>query len=143
MVKEHLTNQEEFWLAYPVASYANKAPDYYQGSHKECNWRGSTWAPTNYMIFQGLMRYGEVDVARELARRLFEMAVVKNPVLPNTTTLRQARGWGKRASGGLRRSTTSCCWNASLKTMLRHWKGRFGRLFRKNWGFATARRAGR
>jgi putative isomerase len=47
----------------------------------ECNWRGSTWAPTNYMIFQGLMHYDQVDVARELAARLFEMAVVKNPVL--------------------------------------------------------------
>jgi Mannosylglycerate hydrolase MGH1-like glycoside hydrolase domain len=87
MVKEHLTNPDEFWLAYPVATYSKTEPDYYQGSVRlpngsmECNWRGSTWAPTNYMIFQGLMHYGQVAVARELADRLFEMAVVKNPVL--------------------------------------------------------------
>lgn len=87
MVKEHLTNEREFWLAYPVASYARSEPDYYQGSHvlpngaHECNWRGSSWAPTNYMIFQGLMRYGQIGVARDLAGRLCEMAVVKNPVL--------------------------------------------------------------
>ena len=55
-IHEHLLNPDEFWLAYPVASYAKTEPDYYQGSHNECNWRGSTWAPTNYMIFQGLRR---------------------------------------------------------------------------------------
>ncbi len=100
MVKEHLTNQEEFWLAYPVASYAKTEPDYYQGSHKECNWRGSTWAPTNYMIFQGLMRYGEVDVARELARRLFEVAVVKNPVLREYYNAETGEGLGQTSFWG-------------------------------------------
>ncbi|HEY4330354.1 MAG TPA: trehalase family glycosidase [Phycisphaerae bacterium] len=87
MVNEHLTNEKEFWMAYPVASYSKTEPDYYQGSHRlangsnECNWRGSTWAPTNYMIFQGLMRYGQTAVAKDLAARLFEMAVVKNKML--------------------------------------------------------------
>jgi hypothetical protein len=81
MVNEHLLNEKEFWLKYPVASYAKTEPDYYQGSHNECNWRGSTWAPTNYMIFQGLMRYGFTTEAKELASRLFEMAIVKNKML--------------------------------------------------------------
>jgi putative isomerase len=100
-IEMHLTNPKEFWLAYPVASYAKTEPDYYQGSlNKECNWRGSTWAPTNYMIFQGLMRYGFVDEAKDLATRLFDMAVVKNPVLReyyNAETgegLGQTRFWG-------------------------------------------------
>jgi len=81
IVHEHLMNEQEFWLAYPVASYAKTEPDYYQGSHKECNWRGPTWAPTNYMIFQGLMRYGFRAEAKVLSDRLLEMAVEKNPVL--------------------------------------------------------------
>jgi hypothetical protein len=87
MVNEHLLNEKEFWLNYPVASYAKTEPDYYQGTRRlpngsnECNWRGSTWAPTNYMIFQGLMRYGFTAEAKELASRLFEMAVVKNRML--------------------------------------------------------------
>ena len=80
-IHEHLLNPDEFWLAYPVASYAKTEPDYYQGSHHECNWRGSTWAPTNYMIFQGLRAYGYEAEARELATRLFSMALLKNPVL--------------------------------------------------------------
>lgn len=80
-IHEHLLNPDEFWLDYPVASYAKTEPDYYQGAHKECNWRGSTWAPTNYMIFQGLRRYGYHVEARDLATRLFNMALLKNPVL--------------------------------------------------------------
>ncbi len=101
MVKEHLTNENEFWLAYPMASYAKTEPDYYQGSHvlpngsHECNWRGSTWAPTNYMIFQGLMRYGQIDVARELAVRLFEMAVVKDPMLRQYYNAETGEGLGQ------------------------------------------------
>jgi hypothetical protein len=101
MIHEHLLNPEEFWLTYPVASYAKTEPDYYQGSHnKECNWRGPTWAPTNYMIFQGLQHYGYHAEARELATRLFNMALVKNPVLReyyNAETgegLGQTRFWG-------------------------------------------------
>jgi putative isomerase len=81
MIHEHMLNPAEFWLEYPIASYAKTEPDYYQGSHHECNWRGSTWAPINYMAFQGLQDYGYHTEARELARRLFQMAVVKNPVL--------------------------------------------------------------
>jgi Mannosylglycerate hydrolase MGH1-like glycoside hydrolase domain len=101
MVKEHLTNPDEFWLAYPVATYAKSEPDYYQGSvrlpngNMECNWRGSTWAPTNYMIFQGLMHYGEIETARELADRLFEMAVVKNPVLREYYNAESGEGLGQ------------------------------------------------
>jgi putative isomerase len=101
MVKEHLLNPKEFWLAYPVASYAKTEPDYYQNPVvKECNWRGPTWAPTNYMIFQGLQRYGMHTEARELAHRLFDMAINKNPVLReyyNAETgegLGQTRFWG-------------------------------------------------
>jgi len=100
MVNEHLLNPTEFWLTYPVASYAKTEPDYYQGSHHECNWRGSTWVPLNYMIFHGLQHYGFHKEARELATRLFDMAVLKNPVLReyyNAETgdgLGQTRFWG-------------------------------------------------
>jgi putative isomerase len=81
LVKEHLTNPNEFWLKYPVASYAKTEPDFYEGSHKgECNWRGSTWVPANYMIFHGLVDYGFHDIARELAYKTFRMALDENDV---------------------------------------------------------------
>ncbi len=100
-ITERLLNENEFWLAYPVASYAKTEPDYYQGTKRlpngsnECNWRGSTWAPTNYMIFQGLRHYGYNDAARELASRLFTMAVVKNPGLREYYNAEDGSGLGQ------------------------------------------------
>jgi hypothetical protein len=100
MIREHLLNPEEFWLTYPVASYAKTEPDYYQGSHRECNWRGPTWAPTNYMIFQGLRSYGYKTEARELAARLFNMAVLKNPVLREYYNAETGEGLGQNRFWG-------------------------------------------
>ena len=100
IVREHLLNEKEFWLAYPVASYAKTEPDYYQGSHNECNWRGPTWAPTNYMIFHGLMGYGFTTEAKILSDRLLDMSIEKNPVLreyydaETGLGLGQTRFWG-------------------------------------------------
>lgn len=80
LVKEHITNPEEFWIPYPLATWAKSEPDYYQQPRKdECNWMGPTWIPTNYMIFHGLMKYGYKDVARELAEKTFHM-VLQEPV---------------------------------------------------------------
>lgn len=80
IVKEHLLNEKEFWLKYPVASYAKTEPDYYQGSRNECNWRGSTWMPTNYMVFHGLVHYGFKATARDLADRTLRMVLEENAV---------------------------------------------------------------
>jgi putative isomerase len=80
LVQEHLTNEKEFWLKNPVATFAATEPDYYQGSKNgECNWRGPAWLPTNYMIMHGPLRYGFKDVARDLADRTFRMALDENP----------------------------------------------------------------
>ena len=75
LVKEHLTNPEEFWIEFPIACYAKTEPDYVQGDIRDwgCNWRGSTWIPTNYMIMHGLIDYGYADIARELARKTVEL----------------------------------------------------------------------
>lgn len=79
LINEHLTNEKEFWLKYPVATYAATEPEFYQGTrHGECNWQGTAWIPTNYMIFQGLRRYGHANIARELADRTFRMVLEEN-----------------------------------------------------------------
>lgn len=80
LVLEHLTNEKEFWLKYPVAAYAATEPDYYQGSKTgECNWQGTSWIPTDYIVMHGLLRYGFKKVARDLAYRTFKMALDENP----------------------------------------------------------------
>ena len=76
LIKEHLLNEEEFWLKYPVATWSKSEPDYYQERRGgECTWRGATWIPTNYMVFRGLIRYGYTEVARQLADKTFELVV--------------------------------------------------------------------
>lgn len=76
LVEEHLLNPEEFWLPYPLATWARSEPDYYQERRGiECTWMGATWVPTNYMIFHGLLKYGYNDVARELAEKTFTMVM--------------------------------------------------------------------
>lgn len=81
LVKEHLINEKEFWFKYPVSTYAATEPDYYQGRRtNECNWRGPTWIPTNYMIFHGLMHYGFKDIAKDLAYRTLSLALDENSV---------------------------------------------------------------
>jgi hypothetical protein len=95
LVKEHLLNAREFWTQYPVPSYARTEPDYYQGSlHGECNWRGSTWIPTNYMIVHGLARYGYSDTAHELILRTLRMALDENPVTREYYNAETGRGNG-------------------------------------------------
>ena len=79
LVYDHLLNRKEFWLTFPVSSYAKSEPDFYQGSRTgECNWRGPVWIPTNYLIFHGLIQYGYKSQAKELAIKTFRMALDLN-----------------------------------------------------------------
>lgn len=81
LVRDHLMNPHEFWLTYPVATYAATEPGFYEGRrHTECNWRGPAWIPTNYMIFHGLLDYGYKAEARELATRTLHMVLDRNSV---------------------------------------------------------------
>lgn len=80
MIKEHLLNKNEFWTDFPVPAYAKTEPDYDQNAKTsgECNWRGTAWIPTNYMVFHGLLDYGYTDLAKELAQKTFNMVYYKN-----------------------------------------------------------------
>ncbi len=64
----HLTDPAEFWRTIPVASYpANQEGYSKEGSY----WLGSVWAPTNYMILRGLLRYNETKIANSLAKQYY------------------------------------------------------------------------
>ncbi|MDK2902191.1 MAG: hypothetical protein PWQ93_110 [Clostridiales bacterium] len=76
LIEKHLLNTEEFWLRYPVATWAKDQRGYYQQKQKdECNWMGPCWIPLNYLIFHGLIDYGYDDAAKELAYRTFHMVL--------------------------------------------------------------------
>jgi len=74
LIREHLLNPEEFWLKYPVATWARNEEGYIQGKTVPlANWMGPTWMPTNYMIFHGLLQYGYRDEARVIAEKSYEL----------------------------------------------------------------------
>jgi hypothetical protein len=81
LVQEHLLNTQEFWLEFPVAAWSKQEPDYDQDAKDwGCNWRGTTWIPTNYLLMHGLMHHGYQDAALDLAYRTFHMALSRNSV---------------------------------------------------------------
>ena len=56
-----------------LASESPRSPKYNPDGY----WRGPIWAPTTYLIVDGLRRMGETDRAREIARRFCDMCVNK------------------------------------------------------------------
>jgi len=96
LVINHLTNKSEFWTDFPLPAYAKTEPDYDQDPilHGECNWRGTAWVPTNYMIFHGLLNYGYMDIAKELAGKTFKMAFDVNKTLREYYNAETGKGKG-------------------------------------------------
>lgn len=79
LVREHLLNPEEFWLPYPVATWAKNETGYYQERKGgECTWMGATWIPTNYMVFHGLWNQGFRAEARLLAEKTLELVLAES-----------------------------------------------------------------
>jgi hypothetical protein len=69
MIKEHLLNPKEFWGTYVVPTIARNDPGYADQFY----WRGAIWGPTNYMIYQGITRYGYDKVALEYAQKNYNL----------------------------------------------------------------------
>ena len=62
---EHLLNPDEFYRPHLFPTLAASHPEYRESGHY---WRGGVWAPTNYMLFDGLRLRGRHELASELAR---------------------------------------------------------------------------
>jgi glycogen debranching enzyme len=78
IIERYLFNTNEFWGPYPISVLAKSEPGYSTvklpgdvgfGMKEEwgCNWRAHTWMPVNYMIFQGLRKYGYDQLAHLVA----------------------------------------------------------------------------
>ena len=73
LVHEHLLNEQEFWLPYPVPSVAATEPTFDPTWQTKTTWRGPTWVNVNWYLYWGLRAHGFDDVATELARRTVAM----------------------------------------------------------------------
>ena len=61
----HLENPAEFNRPHRVPTLSADHPEYHEDGGY---WRGSVWAPTNYMVLKGLEKYGYHQLARDIAR---------------------------------------------------------------------------
>jgi hypothetical protein len=65
----HLENPATFGRPCPVPTLSYDDPNYVDSG---AYWLGGVWAPTNYMIFAGLRKYGHRDLARRLAAKYLD-----------------------------------------------------------------------
>jgi glycogen debranching enzyme len=73
LVEEHLLNEREFWVPFPVPSVAATESSFDPEFKSRAIWRGSTWVNVNYYLYWGLRAHGYRDVATELAKRTVQM----------------------------------------------------------------------
>ena len=73
LVNDHLLNEKEFWLPYPIPSVAATEPSFDPTWQTGTTWRGPTWVNVNWYLYWGLRQHGFADVAHELARRTVAM----------------------------------------------------------------------
>jgi glycogen debranching enzyme len=74
---KHLTNENEFWGEYVIVTLSKDDPDYGKTSrygHENeyppySYWRGNIWAPTNYLVYEGLKRYEADQIASQFAQK--------------------------------------------------------------------------
>ena len=73
LIDEHLLNEREFWLSYPVPSVAATEPSFDPTWRTNTTWRGPTWINVNWYLYWGLRAHGRRDIASELAERTVRM----------------------------------------------------------------------
>jgi hypothetical protein len=69
MVREYLLNPQKFWGEYVVSVTPRDDPAFHDNNY----WRGRIWAPTNYMVYEGLKRSGQYQAAAEVAAKSARM----------------------------------------------------------------------
>ena len=65
----HLLDENEFWGEYVIPNIARCDPSFPEQAY----WRGRIWAPTNFLVGEGLLRMGEIAAWDELARKGLDM----------------------------------------------------------------------
>ncbi|MCW5520909.1 hypothetical protein J1N09_13755 [Aureitalea sp. L0-47] len=104
---EHLRNPDEFYRKTPLPALSAADPDYVGWGDY---WLGGVWAPTAYMVLRGLSEYGEDELAKDLAGKIYR----------NVATVFEATGtfWENYApdlvSYGMPAKKDFCGWTALI-----------------------------
>ena len=74
MVKEHYLDPKTFYAPYGVRTLSKMEKMYaiIKSGNPSC-WLGPIWGISNYMVFEGLVKYGYIQEAKELAEKTIAM----------------------------------------------------------------------
>lgn len=93
MVQEHLLNPKEFWGMYVIPTISRSDPAF----KDQYYWRGDIWGPTNYLVYEGLNRYGYDATALQFAQKSYRLFM--EDWRTNQHTNEQYYAWGGSAGG--------------------------------------------
>jgi len=69
MIQEHLLNPQEFLGDYMIPTISRSDPSFQDQDY----WRGRIWAPTNFLVVEGLKRAGRYDIASHVVQSGYSM----------------------------------------------------------------------
>jgi putative isomerase len=74
MVTENLLDEKSFWAPYGVRTLSKYEKMYriVKSGNPSC-WLGPIWGISNYMVFEGLLNYGFINEAKELAEKSLKL----------------------------------------------------------------------
>jgi hypothetical protein len=73
LVSEHVLNDQEFWLPYPLPCVAKSSPHFNPKGSVMLLWRGPNWISMSWYIVKGLLQHGYADIAGKITEKLAEM----------------------------------------------------------------------
>jgi hypothetical protein len=98
LLRNRLLNEKEFWGEYILPTISKDDSAYADQDY----WRGKIWAPTNYLIYQGLKAYGFDALASEYAKKcadLFMRSWDNFQISPENFDSRTGEAGGQRHQG--------------------------------------------
>ena len=105
-ITSDLSREDYFLTPYGLASEAVTSSKYQSNGY----WRGPVWAPSTYLIFEGLLASGNQEIAQKIARRFCDMVAQKSTFHENYNAL---TGLGQYDSG--------LTWTASDFLLMSQW----------------------
>ena len=111
MLVKKLTDPRKFWRRFGVPTLAADDPGFEPLVTRCCQWNGAVWLEWDYLVFDGLRRYGYDDIANELAERMLDAAA--------TQLRRNHRFWESYSPDEVQlASPASYIWNSILARVL-------------------------
>ncbi|MDZ7741187.1 MAG: hypothetical protein U5Q03_05395 [Bacteroidota bacterium] len=77
LLLQKLQDSSKFWRKYGIPTLAADDPWYSPYVDYCCKWNGPVWLLWDYMVFKGLLKYNQYELARKLGEKMVQAAEVQ------------------------------------------------------------------